>query len=78
MLVLLSLVLVLVLSAALGYWVRRRVMQARLLRGPGKILLTLADVTFINLSLSNKVRVLHLGSLERSVCGYIECSVWFY
>ncbi|XP_067084963.1 retinal guanylyl cyclase 2-like [Osmerus mordax] len=53
-LVLLSLVLVLVLSAVLGYWVRRRVMQARLLRGPGKILLTLADVTFINLSLSNK------------------------
>uniref|UniRef100_A0A8D2ZJT1 Guanylate cyclase n=1 Tax=Scophthalmus maximus TaxID=52904 RepID=A0A8D2ZJT1_SCOMX len=34
---------------------RRRVNQIRLVRGPNKILLTLADVTFINPSLSNKV-----------------------
>uniref|UniRef100_A0A8D2ZJN5 Guanylate cyclase n=1 Tax=Scophthalmus maximus TaxID=52904 RepID=A0A8D2ZJN5_SCOMX len=33
---------------------RRRVNQIRLVRGPNKILLTLADVTFINPSLSNK------------------------
>lgn len=34
---------------------RRRINQMRLARGPNKILLTLADVTFINPSLSNKV-----------------------
>lgn len=34
---------------------RRRINQIRLVRGPNKILLTLADVTFINPSLSNKV-----------------------
>ncbi|XP_069028216.1 retinal guanylyl cyclase 2 [Embiotoca jacksoni] len=36
------------------YCIRRRVNQIRLVRGPNKILLTLADVTFINPSLSNK------------------------
>uniref|UniRef100_A0A3Q4BHK4 Guanylate cyclase n=1 Tax=Mola mola TaxID=94237 RepID=A0A3Q4BHK4_MOLML len=34
---------------------RRRIIQIRLVTGPNKILLTLADVTFINPSLSNKV-----------------------
>uniref|UniRef100_A0A8C5DBA5 Guanylate cyclase n=1 Tax=Gouania willdenowi TaxID=441366 RepID=A0A8C5DBA5_GOUWI len=34
---------------------RRRINQIRLVRGPNKILLTLADVTFINPSLSYKV-----------------------
>uniref|UniRef100_A0A3B4WKS6 Guanylate cyclase n=1 Tax=Seriola lalandi dorsalis TaxID=1841481 RepID=A0A3B4WKS6_SERLL len=33
---------------------RRRINQIRLVKGPNKILLTLADVTFINPSLSNK------------------------
>lgn len=36
---------------------RRRLSQIQLVRGPNKILLTLADVTFINPSLSNKVIV---------------------
>ncbi|XP_057710984.1 retinal guanylyl cyclase 2 isoform X1 [Corythoichthys intestinalis] len=36
------------------YFVRRRVNQIRLVRGPNKILLTLEDVTFINPSLSKK------------------------
>ncbi|RVE60301.1 hypothetical protein OJAV_G00179730 [Oryzias javanicus] len=39
---------------ALLYCIRRRINQIRLVRGPNKILLTLADVTFINPSLSNK------------------------
>ncbi|XP_049601824.1 retinal guanylyl cyclase 2 isoform X1 [Syngnathus scovelli] len=43
-----------VLAAVLIYFIRRRINQIRLLRGPNKILLTLADVTFINPSLSNK------------------------
>lgn len=38
---------------------RRRINQIRMVKGPNKILLTLADVTFINPSLSNKVS-LHL------------------
>ncbi|KPP57961.1 retinal guanylyl cyclase 2-like [Scleropages formosus] len=33
---------------------RRRISQIRMVKGPNKILLTLADVTFINPSLSNK------------------------
>ncbi|XP_028261488.1 retinal guanylyl cyclase 2 [Parambassis ranga] len=36
------------------YCTRRRISQIRLVKGPNKILLTLADVTFINPSLSNK------------------------
>ncbi|XP_060780759.1 retinal guanylyl cyclase 2 isoform X3 [Neoarius graeffei] len=36
------------------YFIRRRFIQIQLVRGPNKILLTLADVTFINPSLSNK------------------------
>ncbi|KAM9500438.1 retinal guanylyl cyclase 2 [Clarias gariepinus] len=36
------------------YFIRRRLNQIQLVRGPNKILLTLADVTFINPSLSNK------------------------
>ncbi|XP_053716688.1 retinal guanylyl cyclase 2 isoform X1 [Synchiropus splendidus] len=36
------------------YCARRCISQIRLVRGPNKILLTLADVTFINPSLSNK------------------------
>ncbi|XP_019119511.2 retinal guanylyl cyclase 2 [Larimichthys crocea] len=43
-----------VFVAALVYCIRRRVNQIRLVKGPNKILLTLADVTFINPSLSNK------------------------
>ncbi|XP_061525053.1 retinal guanylyl cyclase 2 isoform X3 [Phycodurus eques] len=43
-----------VLTAVLIYFVRRRVNQIQLVRGPNKILLTLADVTFINPSLSDK------------------------
>ncbi|XP_054608923.1 retinal guanylyl cyclase 2 [Dunckerocampus dactyliophorus] len=43
-----------VLTVLLIYVVRRRINQIRLVRGPNKILLTLADVTFINPSLSNK------------------------
>ncbi|KAM9426403.1 retinal guanylyl cyclase 2 [Pholidichthys leucotaenia] len=43
-----------VLVLPLIYFIRRRISQIRLVRGPGKILLTLADVTFINPSLSNK------------------------
>ncbi|XP_008288040.1 retinal guanylyl cyclase 2 [Stegastes partitus] len=43
-----------VFAAASLYCIRRRINQIRLVRGPNKILLTLADVTFINPSLSNK------------------------
>ncbi|XP_068164325.1 retinal guanylyl cyclase 2 isoform X1 [Antennarius striatus] len=41
-------------AVAMIYCIRRRISQIRLVRGPNKILLTLADVTFINPSLSNK------------------------
>ncbi|XP_030608902.1 retinal guanylyl cyclase 2 isoform X2 [Archocentrus centrarchus] len=41
-------------AVPLIYCIRRRINQIRLVRGPNKILLTLADVTFINPSLSNK------------------------
>uniref|UniRef100_A0A3Q3S0V2 Guanylate cyclase n=1 Tax=Mastacembelus armatus TaxID=205130 RepID=A0A3Q3S0V2_9TELE len=41
-------------AVALTYCIRRRINQIRMVRGPNKILLTLADVTFINPSLSNK------------------------
>ncbi|XP_060922601.1 retinal guanylyl cyclase 2 [Limanda limanda] len=44
-----------VVSVALIYCVRRRINQILLVKGPNKILLTLADVTFINPSLSNKL-----------------------
>ncbi|XP_036379833.1 retinal guanylyl cyclase 2-like [Megalops cyprinoides] len=50
----LSVFLLILLLVALLYFVRRRVNKIRLVRGPNKILLTLADVTFINPSLSNK------------------------
>ncbi|XP_072232312.1 retinal guanylyl cyclase 2 [Leuresthes tenuis] len=43
-----------IVAVALLYCIRRRINQIRLVRGPNKILLTLADVTFINPSLSNK------------------------
>ncbi|XP_077597864.1 retinal guanylyl cyclase 2 isoform X1 [Stigmatopora nigra] len=44
-----------VLALASLYFVRRRLNQIRLVRGPNKILLTLEDVTFINPSLSKKL-----------------------
>ena len=43
---------------------RRRVNQILLVKGPNKILLTLADVTFINPSLSNKVSLCLTSPLE--------------
>ncbi|KAK0149026.1 Retinal guanylyl cyclase 2 [Merluccius polli] len=42
------------LLVALMYCIRRRISQIRMVRGPNRIRLTLADVTFINPSLSNK------------------------
>ncbi|XP_056156828.1 retinal guanylyl cyclase 2 [Lampris incognitus] len=41
-------------AALLTYCLRRRISQIRMVKGPNQILLTLADVTFINPSLSNK------------------------
>ncbi|XP_042368618.1 retinal guanylyl cyclase 2 [Plectropomus leopardus] len=43
-----------VFAMAFIYCIRRRINQIRLVKGPNRILLTLADVTFINPSLSNK------------------------
>ncbi|CAL8326442.1 unnamed protein product [Lota lota] len=43
-----------ILLMALMYCIRRRIIQIRLVRGPNRIRLTLADVTFINPSLCNK------------------------
>ncbi|XP_061922081.1 retinal guanylyl cyclase 2 isoform X3 [Entelurus aequoreus] len=42
------------LTVLLVYVIRRRINQILMVKGPNKILLTLADVTFINPSLSNK------------------------
>ncbi|XP_029311273.1 LOW QUALITY PROTEIN: retinal guanylyl cyclase 2 [Cottoperca gobio] len=43
-----------IFGVAFIYCIRRRLNQIRLVKGPNRILLTLADVTFINPSLSNK------------------------
>ncbi|XP_032355295.1 retinal guanylyl cyclase 2 [Etheostoma spectabile] len=43
-----------VVGVAAAYCIRRRINQIRQVKGPNRILLTLADVTFINPSLSNK------------------------
>nr|XP_046236839.1 retinal guanylyl cyclase 2 isoform X2 [Scatophagus argus] len=63
-----------VVALALIYCIRRRILQIRLVKGPNKILLTLADVTFINPSLSNKKLSLNDSRISgmRSVS---ECSV---
>uniref|UniRef100_A0A671VMW1 Guanylate cyclase n=1 Tax=Sparus aurata TaxID=8175 RepID=A0A671VMW1_SPAAU len=56
-----------VFAVLLLYCIRRRVNQIRLVKGPNKILLTLADVTFINPSLSNKVSLRLIGSSLHNV-----------
>ncbi|XP_059210363.1 retinal guanylyl cyclase 2 [Centropristis striata] len=43
-----------IVAVAFIYCARRRIHQIRMVKGPNRILLTLADVTFINPSLSNK------------------------
>ncbi|XP_036452543.1 LOW QUALITY PROTEIN: retinal guanylyl cyclase 2 [Colossoma macropomum] len=50
----LSVFLLVISCIASAYFIRRRINQIRLIRGPDKILLTLEDVTFIIPSLSNK------------------------
>eukprot|EP00062_Callorhinchus_milii_P001182 gi/632936239/ref/XP_007893106.1/ PREDICTED: retinal guanylyl cyclase 2 [Callorhinchus milii] len=50
----LGIVLGALISIVLAYFIRRRVIQLRLVRGPNKILLTMDDVTFINPQLSKK------------------------
>uniref|UniRef100_A0AAQ4PIV4 Guanylate cyclase n=1 Tax=Gasterosteus aculeatus aculeatus TaxID=481459 RepID=A0AAQ4PIV4_GASAC len=55
---------------------RRRVNQILLLKGPNRILLTLADVTFINPSLSNKVCPSLIGSGSSEPVTLID--VWFF
>ncbi|XP_062867316.1 retinal guanylyl cyclase 2-like [Trichomycterus rosablanca] len=52
--VLMSAFSVILLVISLGYCIRRRINQIRVIRGPNKMLLTLNDVTFINPSLSHK------------------------
>uniref|UniRef100_A0A6Q2Z5N4 Guanylate cyclase n=1 Tax=Esox lucius TaxID=8010 RepID=A0A6Q2Z5N4_ESOLU len=61
--VLLCIPLTIIVSTGFYYCIRRRINQIRLLSGPDKIMLTLADVTFINPSLSHKVRSPKLLSL---------------
>lgn len=63
-----------VLGVVLIYCIRRRINQIRLVRGPNKILLTLADVTFINPSLSNKKFSLD-DSRASAMKSVSECSV---
>uniref|UniRef100_A0A8C7JSZ0 Guanylate cyclase n=1 Tax=Oncorhynchus kisutch TaxID=8019 RepID=A0A8C7JSZ0_ONCKI len=52
--VFLCILLTIIFSSGLYYCIRRRINQISLVRGPDKIMLTLADVIFINPSLSNK------------------------
>eukprot|EP00063_Salmo_salar_P010100 XP_013984935.1 PREDICTED: retinal guanylyl cyclase 2-like isoform X1 [Salmo salar] len=52
--VFLCILLTSIFSSGLYYCIRRRINQISLVRGPGKIMLTLEDVIFINPSLSNK------------------------
>uniref|UniRef100_A0A6Q2WS68 Guanylate cyclase n=1 Tax=Esox lucius TaxID=8010 RepID=A0A6Q2WS68_ESOLU len=54
LIVLLCIPLTIIVSTGFYYCIRRRINQIRLLSGPDKIMLTLADVTFINPSLSHK------------------------
>ncbi|KAF3697687.1 Retinal guanylyl cyclase 2 [Channa argus] len=63
-----------VFAVVLIYYIRRRINQIRLVRGPNKILLTLADVTFINPSLSNKKLSLD-DSRASGMKSVSECSI---
>ncbi|XP_060792569.1 retinal guanylyl cyclase 2-like isoform X1 [Neoarius graeffei] len=66
--VFLSALLIILFITSLGYCTRRRLNQIRMVRGPNKILLTLADVTFINPSLSNKKASIDDGKGEAERC----------
>ncbi|KAJ8348479.1 hypothetical protein SKAU_G00270680 [Synaphobranchus kaupii] len=50
----LSVSLLVLILVGTSFFIRRRISKIRMVCGPNKILLTLADVTFINPSLSNK------------------------
>ncbi|XP_064205382.1 retinal guanylyl cyclase 2 isoform X2 [Anguilla rostrata] len=50
----LSVFLLILILMGTSFFIRRRISKIRMVRGPNKILLTLADVTFINPSLSSK------------------------
>ncbi|KAG7464721.1 hypothetical protein MATL_G00168640, partial [Megalops atlanticus] len=75
-----------VLISLLGfmYAVRRRINQMRLVRGPNKIKLTLADLTFINPSISNQKVSLddsrtsdgksRQSNADRSIKSVVSCS----
>ncbi|XP_066570976.1 retinal guanylyl cyclase 2 [Amia ocellicauda] len=54
LMVFLSVSFIITCIIGLSYLIRRRINQIRLVRGPNRILLTLADVTFINPQLSTK------------------------
>ncbi|XP_067852788.1 retinal guanylyl cyclase 2-like [Heptranchias perlo] len=50
----LMIIFAMLFSMVLAYFIRRRIIRIKLMRGPDRILLTLADVTFINPQLSKK------------------------
>uniref|UniRef100_A0A669CME6 Guanylate cyclase n=1 Tax=Oreochromis niloticus TaxID=8128 RepID=A0A669CME6_ORENI len=56
--------------------IRRRINQIRLVRGPNKILLTLADVTFINPSLSNKMKDMRHENVNPFLGFFHDCGVF--
>uniref|UniRef100_A0A3Q3EQR6 Guanylate cyclase n=1 Tax=Kryptolebias marmoratus TaxID=37003 RepID=A0A3Q3EQR6_KRYMA len=66
------LVLAVILSLGVGgliisFYIRRRLQQIQLIKGPNRILLTLEDLTFINLQLSKKKITLEDLSGSRSI-----------
>ncbi|MEQ2171871.1 hypothetical protein GOODEAATRI_015030 [Goodea atripinnis] len=65
-----------VFAVALLYCIRRRVNQIRMVRGPNKILLTLQDVTFINPSLSNKMKDMRHENVNPFLGFFHDCGVF--
>uniref|UniRef100_A0A4W5JX84 Guanylate cyclase n=1 Tax=Hucho hucho TaxID=62062 RepID=A0A4W5JX84_9TELE len=55
---------------------RRRINHIRLFRGPNKILLTLDDVTFINPSLSNKMKDMRHENINLFLGFFHDCGVF--
>uniref|UniRef100_A0AAX7SI14 Guanylate cyclase n=1 Tax=Astatotilapia calliptera TaxID=8154 RepID=A0AAX7SI14_ASTCA len=63
------------LTSSIGLLLRR-INQIRLVRGPNKILLTLADVTFINPSLSNKMKDMRHENVNPFLGFFHDCGVF--
>ncbi|EOA93955.1 Guanylyl cyclase GC-E, partial [Anas platyrhynchos] len=55
-------------GAALACFIRRRIQQAQLMKGPNKIILTMEDLTFINTQSNKRVRVWGDSVMRGDLC----------